>query len=79
MNGETNPMANDGGERREGMTHAEDVYKLDIEEYLKTIRIPDSQRVYTGSDSGEFFSLLSSLTIRLKIVVSRSNLPSISL
>jgi hypothetical protein len=27
-------------------------YMLDVNEYLSTINIPNSQRIYTGSDSG---------------------------
>lgn len=38
---------------KEAAPEADSHYMLRVEEYLKTAYIPDSQRVYTGSDSGE--------------------------
>lgn len=43
-------LPSDGEERIQDSPHM-----LNLKEYLSTIRIPDSQRAYTGSDSGECY------------------------
>lgn len=46
-------------------------HMLDLKEYLSTIRIPNSQRAYTGSDSGECYLCLM-LTTPWHLFHSRS-------
>ena len=51
----------------EGQEVPDKTYMLDVHEYLNTIHIPISQRIYAGSDSGryllDFFLLVTTLPV----------------
>lgn len=53
-----------------GRGFLDDRYKLDVNEYLSTIYIPNPQRIYAGSDSGRCFpNLLNNVSSASKFSI----------